>query len=252
MRDTNPQSLSTADQSAYSFVPFSSTPVWDSGRTVSRSSSRNQSTAAASAFVARDYTRPHLGDELHFPLDMIFGLSTKKEEPKEIELKNFKNRAELAQTAHLRGDPPPHTELSIHRLVQMRQNLYGQDGSRGGGGGGSVISGMSSGSPSSSGEEGGDGGAEAGQHGLGSLLPPLWRAELRRADTLLRRYCAQGDNDLFHALQLQPFSSGIYLRGMLSSGFSTLLFLSYHPGKNDAFGIPQRSIHTMSASLGVQ
>ena len=44
---------------------------------------------------------------------------------------------------------------------------------------------------------------------------------------MLRDVVSPGDADFFSVLQLQPFSSGIYLRGMLVSGFSNLFFNSY-------------------------
>ena len=37
----------------------------------------------------------------------------------------------------------------------------------------------------------------------------------------------EGDNDLYYTLRTQPFSSGIYLRGMLIAGFSNTLFHLY-------------------------
>lgn len=154
-------------------------------------------------------------EEFVSTLDLIFGINPNKSALKEIELKDLKNPSMLAQLA-VHREPTVFPDLPMRRTASSRSlQLSTTDESR--------ISSTES---------------ESGSSSHGSPIGPFnylslwaWRdVALSRIEpilTLVRMRTLEADNELYYSLQNQPFSAGIYLRGMLSSGLSHTIFHMY-------------------------
>lgn len=158
----------------------------------------------------RRQSRTSISGEFHIALDVIFGYSSNKYAPMEIELKNLKDPAALAQIPRNNVSFP---DLTIQRTLSYRSlNISSDDES------------ISS-SPRNS---------EILSHPITNFTHSVntyMKLTVLVEDFFakLQRYCFfPSDNEFYYALQVQPFSSGIYLRGMLISGFSNMLFHTYN------------------------
>ena len=151
-------------------------------------------------------------DELSLAMDFLFGLHANKSAPKEIELKDLKNPSAIAQLSVYR-EPTEFPGLPMQRTLSMRSLQGSVDEAR------SSLS-------------------QASDSSAHSATPPFhwtraehWRTLLMGIvdpyTAFIRSRCMEGDNELFYSLQCQPFSSVLYLRGMLSSGMNNTLFHTY-------------------------
>lgn len=191
-----------------------------------RSSSRSISGCSrTSSFVSPMKTKPRkrrrpepsVSAEVAATLDFVFGFGSKsKDPPKEIELKDLKNPSALAQlSAHMEPTTTIFPDLPIRRTVSLRsfQQIIGEDG-------------RSSSSHSSE-----TGSVHSAAHTFNPFSLADWtEAVIMFVDPYTSAMRVRGqveDNELFYTLQGQPFSSGIYLRGMLSAGMNNTLFHTY-------------------------
>lgn len=177
---------------------------------------------------------PTVTDEISTTLDFLFGLNPNKNIPREIELKDLKDPSAVAQLAILR-EPTIYPDLPIRRTVSARSlNRL-------------TISSSDSSSPRNS-------ESSASQTPANILFNPYsladWITYLSYVTapyfspyiSRVRTYCLEGDNELFYLLHHQPFSAGIYLRGMLAAGLNNTLFHTYTLATLSLSSLPSSSL----------
>jgi hypothetical protein len=155
--------------------------------------------------------KPSVSEEINSALDFVFGFNGNKKPPREIELRDLKNPSAVAQLAVLR-EPTVYPELPIRRILSIQR-----------------LTPSSSESSSPRQSEDLINQRSIQQFNRWSVSDwSMYLTLLLEPYTLyLRNYCLEGDNELYYILQSQPFSSGIYLRGMLSAGLNNTLFHTY-------------------------
>lgn len=178
--------------------------------------SAKNSTKQHSKPTQKSAQRASFKHEIQVALDVVFGVGLPKPSPpKEIELKNLKDPAVIAQLA-MHREPTIYPDFthrpSLRDVIAFERRL-------------SVDSQYSSHASS-----------EADSIDLISpfafIDPYSWYdvayhyAHAARHQVL--GLMAPGDADFLAAIQLAPFSAGIYLRGVLISGFSNMFFHSYN------------------------
>ena len=151
--------------------------------------------------------------EIQVALDVVFGVGLPKQSaPKEIELKNLKDPAVIAQLA-IHREPTIYHDFRPFRdslTFERRLSVDSQHSSHAS----SDVDSIEAISP------------------FAFIDPSSWY-DVARHHVLTARHqvmgmMAPGDADFLAAIQLAPFSAGIYLRGVLISGFSNLFFHSYN------------------------
>mmetsp|Transcript_9999 Transcript_9999/g.15104 ORF Transcript_9999/g.15104 Transcript_9999/m.15104 type:complete len:526 (-) Transcript_9999:235-1812(-) len=158
-----------------------------------------------------------VSSEITSALDFVFGLSSKSKVPlKEVELNNLINPSVIAQlSAHMEPTTVMFSDLPFRRTVSLRsfQQICGGD------------SRLDS-NPSDETDS-----VHNVTHVSNASSLTCWRERITiRIGHFLSDMRTRGqleDNELFYTLQGQPFSSGIYLRGMLSAGMNGALFHTY-------------------------
>jgi hypothetical protein len=163
-------------------------------------------------------TKPSVSEEISSALDFVFGYNgSSKRIPREIELRDLKNPSAVAQLAVLR-EPTVYPELPMQRVVSLQRLT--------------ISTNSESSSPRNSEVIVQNRRRAAHQNQQFNYLSlSEWSVYLTQAlqpyTLALRNYCLEGDNELYYILQSQPFSSGIYLRGMLTAGLSSTIFHTY-------------------------
>lgn len=184
----------------------------------------------------RNRYKSSISEEVGIALDFVFGYNTKQGElPMEIELKVL-NHNQLTRSPSSRGSSGGEvTSYAFSRTNSLRSVRSGRSSRSN-----SFV--RTSGSDSTSAlsdDDMDDNASISSMSSLGYNYPPqfqymsyaCWRDyvcnKFEISTLWFRRYCVPGDNDFFYNLQIQPFSSGIYLRGMLAAGSNNLLFHTY-------------------------
>lgn len=177
-------------------------------------------------------------DEIGIALDIVFGYKPKSgnDPAMEIELKCLDSTETVSRTSSSRGDQDERN-ASLPRSNSIRSYSSGRSGrtSRSN----SMVRSSRSNSSGALSDQFDEATSSGSIASLGFNYPPQlqylswssWQeyfSYIFESYTLsFRRYCVPGDNDFFYNLQIQPFSSGIYLRGMLAAGSNSLLFHTY-------------------------
>jgi hypothetical protein len=157
---------------------------------------------------------PSFMDEIGFGMEYVFGFHPNKGAPKEIELRDLKNPSAIAQMAMYR-EPTEFPDLPMHRTLSLRSLQGSVDESR---------SSLSQNSDTTSAHSGAPQTFDMTTYrGLCELCTHV----LNPYTAFIRSRCMEGDNELFYSLQCQPFSSVLYLRGMLSAGMNNTIFHTY-------------------------
>jgi hypothetical protein len=155
--------------------------------------------------------KPSVSEEINSALDFVFGFNGNKSLPREIELRDLKNPSAVAQLAVLR-EPTVYPDLPIRRILStQRLTFSSSEGS----------------SPRQSEVLVNQRAIQQFNHLSVSDWSVYFTRLLQPFTLFLRNYCLEGDNELYYILHSQPFSSGIYLRGMLSAGLNNTLFHTY-------------------------
>lgn len=189
-------------------------PLNQQARTLS-GSSRTSSIYSHTRLHRKQRKKTSVSDEINSALDFVFGFHSNKSIPREIELKDLKDPSIVAQLA-LHREPTIYPDLPMRRVVSLRtfqrMTLTNNDGI-----------------PPRNIEPINNN--QRHNTEFNNLCINDWMNYitfiLRPYITFLRNYCLEGDNELYYILQSQPFSSGIYLRGMLASGLNNTLFHTY-------------------------
>lgn len=189
-------------------------PLNQQARTLS-GSSRTSSIYSHTRLHRKQRKKTSVSDEINSALDFVFGFHSNKSIPREIELKDLKDPSIVAQLA-LHREPTIYPDLPMRRVVSLRtfqrMTLTNNDGI-----------------PPRNIEPINNN--QRHNPEFNNLCINDWMNYitfiLRPYITFLRNYCLEGDNELYYILQSQPFSSGIYLRGMLASGLNNTLFHTY-------------------------
>ena len=180
----------------------------------------------------RNRYKSSISEEVGIALDIVFGYGP----PMEIELKNLGNTG--LSSAHSSREnlddlpfPRVNSNNSIRSNRSVRSNQSYANRSRSNSGRSNSATDLSENDDETS--------SSASLSSLGYNYPDqfrylsytCWRDFLcykfEEITLGFRRYCYPDDNNLFYNLQIQPFSSGIYLRGMLASGSNSLIFHTY-------------------------
>jgi hypothetical protein len=162
--------------------------------------------------------KPSVSEEISSALDFVFGYNgNSKRIPREIELRDLKNPSAVAQLAVLR-EPTVYPELPIRRIVSLQRLTISTNSESSSPRNNEVIVQQRM-------------RAAHQRQQFNHLSVSEWSVYLTQLlqphMLALRNYCLEGDNELYYILQSQPFSSGIYLRGMLTAGLSSTIFHTY-------------------------
>jgi len=184
----------------------------------------------------RNKYKSSISEEVGIALDIVFGYNSKQcDPPMEIELKDL-SQNKLTRSPSSRGGEvdAPYTVLSRNNsLRSVRSDRSSHSGSF------VRTSRSNSANALSDLDANDDSSSTSSMSSLGYNYPSefqymsyeCWRDlichKFETSTLWFRRYCVPGDNDFFYNLQIQPFSSGIYLRGMLAAGSNNLLFHTY-------------------------
>lgn len=184
-------------------------------RTLSGSSRTSSLYSQSKSSHKKRRKKTSVSDEINSALDFVFGFHSNKSIPREIELKDLKDPSIVAQLA-IHREPTIYPDLPMRRVISLRtfqrMTLINSDGI-----------------PPRNIEPIHN--YQRNTTEFNNLCINDWMNYLtyilRPYTTFLRNYCLEGDNELYYILQNQPFSSGIYLRGMLAAGLNNTLFHTY-------------------------
>jgi hypothetical protein len=209
---------------------------FESFSSISSTSPFMESVTEHNRLYQKNHYKSSIREEVGVALDFVFGYNSKHgEPPMEIELKNLKNTENsLSRVDSSRGDFD-NLGTALSRNNSIRSTRSGRSSRSN-----SFIRTSRSNSTAASDQDTDDDAASmSSMSSLGYNYPSqfrymsfsCWRDYLcfnfENYTLWFRRYCIPGDNDFFYNLQIQPFSSGIYLRGMLAAGSNNLLFHTY-------------------------